>query len=80
MGEERIGLSQRERDRLKAVHTIQEGHLKQTEAAQRLRLSTPQVRRLQARLRAEGDRGLAHRLRGRPSNRKIRQAERESRG
>lgn len=77
MGEERIGLSQRERDRLKVVHAIKEGHLKQTEAAQRLGLSTRQVRRLQARVRAEGDGGVVHRLRGRPSNRKIGPAERE---
>jgi len=77
MREERISLSQRERDRLKVVHAVQEGHLKQREAAHRLGLSTRQVRRLQARVRAEGDRGLLHRLRGRPSNRKIQPAERE---
>ncbi len=69
--EERIELSQRERDRLKVVHAVEEGHLKQREGAERLRLSARQMRRLQARLRAEGDRGLVHRLRGRPSNRKI---------
>jgi transposase len=71
MQEERINLSQRERDRLKVVHGVEEGHLKQTEAARRLGLSTRQVRRLQVRVRAEGDRGLVHRLRGRSSNRRL---------
>jgi transposase len=71
MQEERINLSQRERDRLKVVHAVEEGHLRQTEGAQRLGLSTRQVRRLQVRVRAEGDRGLVHRLRGRASNRKL---------
>jgi transposase len=71
MQEERINLSQGERDRLKVVHAVEEGHLKQTEGARRLGLSARQVRRLQVRVRAEGDRGLLHRLRGRGSNRKL---------
>lgn len=71
MEPERIELSQRERDRLKVLHEVEQGHLSQGEAARRLRLSDRQVRRLQVRLRAEGDRGVIHRLRGRPSNRKI---------
>ncbi len=74
MEEERIELNERERDRLKVLHEVQEGHLQQLEAAQRLRLTDRHVRRLLARLRAEGDRGLVHRLRGRPSNRKIPEA------
>jgi len=68
---ERIELSQRERDRLKVLHEVEQGHLKQVEAAERLRLSDRQVRRLSVRVRTEGDRGVLHRLRGRPSNRKI---------
>lgn len=71
MEEERISLSQRERDRLKVLHEVEQGHLKQVEAAQRLRLTDRHIRRLLARLRREGDRGLVHRLRGRLSNRKI---------
>jgi hypothetical protein len=74
MREERIELSERERDRLKVLHEVKQGHLKQVEAALRLRLTDRQVRRLLARLRREGDRGLVHRLRGRPSNRKIPEA------
>jgi len=71
METERIELSARERERLKVLHEVEEGHLKQVEAARRLRLTDRQVRRLQARLRAEGDRSLVHRLRGRRSNRKL---------
>ena len=71
MEEERINLSQRDRDRLRVLHELKQGHLQQREAARRLRLSARQIRRLQARLQREGDRGLLHRLRGRTSNRKI---------
>jgi hypothetical protein len=71
MEEERINLSQRERDRLRVLHELEQGHLQQREAARRLRLSDRQIRRLQVRLEQEGDRGLMHRLRGRTSNRKI---------
>lgn len=71
MGLERIELSQRERDRLKVLHEVEEGHLTQREAAARLELSDRQVRRLLGRVRREGDRGVIHRLRGRPSNRKL---------
>jgi hypothetical protein len=74
MEPERIELSTRERERLKVLHEVEQGHLKQVEAAQRLRLTDRQVRRLQARLREPGDRGIVHRLRGRPSNRKIPEA------
>jgi hypothetical protein len=36
MREERIELSERERDRLKVLHEVEEGHLRQVAAAQRL--------------------------------------------
>jgi Helix-turn-helix domain len=71
MGPERIELSAKERERLKVLQQVEEGHLKQIEAAQRLHLTDRQVRRLQSRLRAEGDGGILHGLRGRRSNRKI---------
>ncbi len=75
--EERIALSARERDRLKVLHEVREGHLSQVEGSRRLRLSTRQVRRLERRVEAEGDGGLIHRLRGRPSNRRIPEEARE---
>ncbi len=71
MKEERIELSERERERLKVLHEVEQRHWKQREAAERLRLSVRQVRRLLQRVRKEGDRGLLHGLRGRASKRKI---------
>ncbi len=55
MEPERIELSAKERERLKVLHEVEQGHLKQVEAARRLRLTDRHVRRLQARLRAAGD-------------------------
>src|SRR6266704_574885 len=71
MEPERIELSAKERERLKVLHEVEQGHLKQVEAARRLRLTDRRVRRLQARLRAAGDGAMVHGLRGRRSNRKI---------
>ena len=56
---------------MKVLHEVEQGHLRQIDAAHRLRLSDRQVRRLLERLRSVGDGGLVHGLRGRPSNRKI---------
>ena len=71
METERITLSQEERDRLQVLRELERGRLKQVAAAQRMKLSDRQVRRLLQRLREEGDRAVIHRLRGRPSNRKF---------
>ena len=71
MAEERMSMSVRERDRLKVLYLVEQRKLKQVEAARRLELSERQVRRLLRRVRQQGDRGVVHRLRGRPSNRKI---------
>lgn len=71
MKEERIALSQKERDRLRVLHEVEGKHLRQREAAEQLQLSVRQVRRLLRRVKRQGDRGLIHRLRGRPSNRKT---------
>lgn len=67
--EDRIEMSQRERDRLRVLHDLQKGTISQVKAAELLRLSPRQVRRLQKRLLKSGDKGLVHRLRGRASNR-----------
>jgi transposase len=71
METERIALSQRERDRLQVLHEIQQKHLTQVAAAERLKVTDRQVRRMLVRLRERGDRSLVHGLRGRPSNRKL---------
>src|SRR5712664_1260517 len=71
METERITLSQRERDRLKVLHEVQQKQLTQVEAAARLKVTDRQVRRMLLRIREHGDAGLVHGLRGRPSNRKL---------
>ena len=44
METERITLSQRERDRLKVLHEVQQRHLSQVAAAERLKITDRQVR------------------------------------
>src|SRR5438132_748945 len=71
METERIALSQRERDRLKVLHEVKQKHLSQVAAAERLKVTDRQVRRMLLRIRERGDGALVHGLRGRPSNRKV---------
>ena len=65
---DRIPMSQRERDRLRVLHSVQEGQRSQVAAARLLRLTPRQVRRLLLRLQQGGDAALIHSLRGQPSN------------
>jgi len=67
-------MSRKERDRLKVVATLAEGRLTQIAAVRLLRLSGRQVRRILRRYEADGDAGLVHRARGRPSNRRLPEA------
>jgi hypothetical protein len=46
METERITLSQRDRDRLRVLHEVQQGHLTQRKASSRLQLSGRQLRRM----------------------------------
>ena len=69
-GEDRITMSQRERDVLKVVQSVVDGKRSQSEAARLLKLSSRQVRRLQRKLIGKGDGSLVHGLRGKPSNRR----------
>lgn len=69
LSEDRIAMSQRERDVLKVIGPVLAGERSQEEAARLLGKSIRQIRRIQRRLEAEGDAGVIHRLRGRPSNR-----------
>ncbi len=71
MNHDRIAMSQRDRDTLTILKPALDGLRSQAEAARLLGKSTRQVRRLVARLKDEGDAGLIHELRGRPSNRNI---------
>lgn len=68
--QDRIAMSQRERDRLGILREVVSGDRTQVEAARLLKLSVRQVRRLAVALEAEGDGALVHGLRGQPSNRR----------
>lgn len=58
----------RELDRLKVVREVLGGKLKQREAAAQLAISVRQVRKICKRVRREGNKGIIHGLRGKPSN------------
>ena len=68
---DRISMSQWERDVLKVISVVLSGKRTQTEAARLLGRSSRQVRRIERRLESQGDAAIVHRLRGRPSNRRI---------
>ena len=70
-GRDMIVMSIGEVRRLKAVQSAIDGHVTQRTAAAMLGLSERQVRRLVRDVRDQGDRGVIHALRGRPSNRRI---------
>jgi hypothetical protein len=63
-----LTMSMSERQRLQVVARIKHGDITISEAAGSLRLSERQMYRVLARHKAQGDAGLIHRLRGRPSN------------
>jgi hypothetical protein len=56
---------------LKVLHGVNQKHLTQVLAAERLKVTDRQVRRMLVGIREHGDRALVHGLRGRPSNRKL---------
>jgi len=70
-GEDMIVSRQGELRRLHVIQKVVEGIVKQVEAAEVLSLSERQVRRIVKRIRREGSRGIIHRSRGKPSNRRI---------
>jgi len=64
-------MSAKQRDRLKVLHEVKKRPITQKQAAAELGLSVRWVRELLLRLRAGGDAGLRHGLRGRRSNRRT---------
>jgi len=66
-----LAMSAKERDRLAAIRAVDAGQISQKQAAAQLGISPRQVSRSLTRFRAEGDAGLMHRSRGRPSNRRY---------
>jgi len=69
--EDMIMMHQREVKRLHVIRKVLERVIKQVEAAEILSLSGRQIRRIVKRIRREGDRGIVHQSRGRPSNRRM---------
>ena len=70
-GEDSIMLRQRELKRLHMIHKVLEGTLTQAEAAALISLTDRQLRRIVKRIRKEGDTGICHKARGKPSNRRL---------
>jgi hypothetical protein len=68
MSDRIFNMSQKELDRVSILERLGSNQLNQIEAAQRLGLSTRQVRRLQASYQHIGAAGLASKRRGKPSN------------
>jgi transposase-like protein len=70
-GEDMIMARQGELKRLHVIQKVLERVVKQVEAAEMLFLSPRQIRRIVKRIKIEGDRGIIHKSRGKPSNRRI---------
>jgi len=69
--EDMIMARQGELRRLHVIQKVLEGIVRQVEAAEILSLSGRQIRRIVKRIRSEGSRGIIHRSRGKPSNRRT---------
>jgi transposase len=67
---ETLAMSSQERRRLEVLARVRRGEVTLVKASELVGLGYRQMKRLRARYRQEGDRGLVHRLRGRPSNRR----------
>jgi transposase len=70
-GEDRVVMTGKELRRVHVIRQVLEKKLTQVKAATVLGLTPRQVRRLIGRVRQDGDAGLVHRARGKPSNRRI---------
>ncbi len=71
MRKDTITMSMNEMKRLHLVQKTEEKLLTQQQAAQMLNLSDRHFRRIIARFRSEGAKGLVHKLRDKPSHRKF---------
>lgn len=70
-GEDKVIMSVKELRRVSVIRQTMEQKLTQVKAGTLLGLTTRHIRRLIARVEQEGDPGLAHRGRGKPSNRRL---------
>jgi transposase len=71
VGEDIIMLRQKELKRLHVIRKVIEGTLNQRDAACLISLTERQIRRIVKRIRQEGDEGVCHKSRGKPSHRKL---------
>lgn len=67
---ETISMSRNERRRLEAFGRVKRGEMSVAEAARRLKVSYRQAKRIWSRYERDGDAGLVHAARGKPSNRR----------
>jgi transposase len=72
-----IQMSAKERRRLELMSRVRDKQLTLVQVAEWLELSYRQTKRVWQRYRRDGDAGLVHRLRGRPSSRRIDEATRQ---
>lgn len=73
VGEGKVMMSGKELRRVHVIRRVMDKQITQVKAGALLGLTTRHVRRLIQRVEQEGDKGLAHRGRGKPSNRQIRE-------
>ena len=71
MREDILIMSQKEIKRLQIIQKVLGKEINQQEAAEILRICDRQVRRIVKRVRAEGEKGIVHRMRGREGNRRT---------
>ena len=71
MQQERIEMSQDERDKLHYLKQVRDKKMTQKEAAGRMKITVRWVRQLVKKMKRKGDQVVVHALRGKPSNRKI---------
>ena len=71
VGEDRGMMRGKELRRVHVIRQAMEKRITQVQAGRLLELTTRQIRRLLRRVQQEGEAGLAHRGRGKPSNRQI---------
>ncbi len=66
-----LTMSHRELERLKVIHSVIQKRIPWSQAARQLNLCRRQIGYMCARVRREGNTGIIHRLRGRPSNHQL---------
>ncbi len=69
-----IAMSQRELVRVHVIQQVMEKKLTQIEAGEKIGLSDRQIRRIIKRIKVEGAKGIAHKLRGRESPHKLKES------